>query len=114
MIAQDLSIVAPEVILAVWAMAALMWGAFSSGRDPSSLILWLSTGALVLVGLWVGFQPSGERLAFGDSFVSDGFSRFSKVMILFGAAATLAMSCCRSSNSRVQSCGVCLVLAAQR
>ena len=31
-------------------------------------------------------------MAFNGSFVSDGFGRFSKVVILFGAAATLAMS----------------------
>ncbi len=31
-------------------------------------------------------------MAFDGSFVSDGFARFSKVMILFGAAATLALS----------------------
>ena len=45
-----------------------------------------------LVGLWVGFQPEGTRSAFDGSFVSDGFARFAKVMILFGAAAALALS----------------------
>jgi len=91
MIAQDLSVVAPELALAVIAMAFLMWGAFSA-RDVSGTVLWASVGVLVLAGLWVGFAPEGARTAFDGSFVSDGFARFAKVMILFGAAATLALS----------------------
>jgi NADH-quinone oxidoreductase subunit N len=91
MLAQDLSIVAPELILAGLAMAGLMWGAFSR-RDVSGPILWAATLLLVVLGLWVAFQPEGARLAFGGSFVSDGFARFAKVLILFGAAATLALS----------------------
>lgn len=93
MLAQDLSVIAPELLLAVFAMIALMWGAFgSTRRDPSGAILWASVAMLVIAGLWVGFQPEGIRTAFGDSFVSDGFARFSKVLILFGSAATLALS----------------------
>ncbi len=91
MLMQDLSVIAPELALVIFALGALMWGAYAGARDPSGLILWVSTGLLVVVGLWIGFQPEGARLAFGGSFVSDGFARFSKVMILFGAAATLAL-----------------------
>ena len=92
MLAHNLSVVAPELVLAVFAMAALMWGAYSRRRDPSSTILWASVAILVLAGLFVGFQPEGARTAFDDSFISDGFARFAKVVILFGAAAALAMS----------------------
>jgi NADH-quinone oxidoreductase subunit N len=91
MFADNFSVVVPEVLLAVWAMAALMWGAYA-GREVGRPVLWASCVILVLVGLWVGFQPEGTRTAFDGSFVSDGFARFSKVMILFGAAAALAMS----------------------
>ncbi len=91
MLMNDLSVLAPELALAVFALGALMWGAFAGARDPSGMILWVSAALLVVVGLWVGFQPEGARLAFDGSFVSDGFARFSKVMILFGAAATLAL-----------------------
>ncbi len=55
-------------------------------------MLWISCALLVAVGLFVGFQPEGTRTAFEGSFVSDGFARFAKVLILFGAAATLALS----------------------
>ncbi|MFO1106812.1 MAG: NADH-quinone oxidoreductase subunit NuoN [Amaricoccus sp.] len=91
MLSQDLAVVAPEMVLALCAMGALMWGAYSR-HDVSRSVLWLSVAVLVVVGLWVGFQPEGTREAFGGSFVSDGFARFSKVMILFGGAAALAMS----------------------
>ncbi len=91
MLHQDLSVAAPEVVLALFAMAALMWGAYSR-RDVGSPVLWASTGLLVLLGFWVGFQPEGTNAAFGGTFVSDGFARFAKVMILFGAAAALALS----------------------
>ena len=91
MLAEYLNVVAPEVVLAVFAMAALMWGAYA-GREVGSSVLWASCVLLVLVGLWVGFQPEGARTAFDGSFVTDGFARFAKVLILFGAAAALAMS----------------------
>ncbi len=91
MLEGTLNVVAPEVVLALWSMIALMWGAYSS-REVGGPVLWVSCIMLTLVGLWVGFQPAGTRAAFDGWFVSDGFARFSKVMILFGAAATLALS----------------------
>ena len=91
MLGQDLSVIAPELVLALYAMGALMWGAYA-GRDASRMILWVSTGVLVAVGLWVGVHAGGTQTAFDGSFVSDGYARFAKVMVLFGAAATLALS----------------------
>ncbi len=91
MLAQDLSIIIPELVLAAAAMAFLIWGAFSRS-DASGPILWASVGVLVLLGFWIGFQPAETRVAFGGGFVSDGFARFSKVMIFFGSAATLALA----------------------
>jgi NADH-quinone oxidoreductase subunit N len=91
MLAENLNVVAPEVALAVFAMAMLMWGAYAR-REVGGAVLWVSCALLVAVGLFVGFQPEGTRTAFEGSFVSDGFARFSKVLILFGAAATLALS----------------------
>ena len=91
MLSENLSVVAPEIALALAAMAVLMWGAYSP-REVGGPALWLSAILLTLIGLWVGFQPEGQRLAFDGAFVSDGFARFSKVLILFTAAAGLALS----------------------
>jgi NADH-quinone oxidoreductase subunit N len=91
MVSENLAVVLPEVVLALFAMAALMWGAFAR-REVGGAVLWLSCAALALVGLWIGFEPEGTRTAFDGSFVDDGFARFAKVLILFSAAAALAVS----------------------
>ncbi len=91
MLADNMNVVLPEMILAVFAMAALMWGAYA-GREVGRLVLWASCVLLVALGLFIGFQPEGTETAFDGSFVNDGFARFVKVMVLFGAAATLALS----------------------
>lgn len=91
MLSQNLAVVAPEIALAVAAMAILMWGAYSP-REVGGSALWLTALLLAITGLWVGFQPEGTRLAFEGAFVSDGFARFAKVMILLTAAAGLALS----------------------
>jgi NADH-quinone oxidoreductase subunit N len=92
MISNDLSVVAPEIALAVYAMAALMWGVFARPGEADRTILYVTAGVLAVVGLWVAAGSAGTRFAFHGSFVDDGFARFAKVLILFGAAATLAMS----------------------
>ncbi len=91
MISQNLSVVLPEVSLAVYAMAALMVGVYAK-VDLSRLILWATVAALVLTGFWVGLMAPGEKTAFEGSFINDGFARFSKVMILWGAAAILTLA----------------------
>ena len=91
MLNQDLSVVAPELVLAVLSMAGLMWGAYARS-EVGRAVLWLSVAVLVALGLWIGFQPEGTATAFEGSFIDDGFARFSKVMILWGGAAALAMS----------------------
>ena len=91
MLSQNLAVVAPEIALAVAAMAILMWGAYSP-REVGGPALWLTAALLAICGLWVGFQPEGTRLAFEGAFVSDGFARFAKVLILLTAAAGLALS----------------------
>ncbi len=92
MISHDLSVVAPEVALAVYAMAALMWGVFTKPGEADRTIVYVTAGVLAVVGLWIAAGEAGTRFAFHGSFVDDGFSRFAKVLILFGAAATLAMA----------------------
>ncbi len=96
MLNEHLAVIAPELVLAVAAMASLMWGAFSrpgaDGRGPDATILWAAVVLMVAVGVWIGLSPGVTVYAFDASFVNDGFARFAKVLILFGAAATLALS----------------------
>ena len=93
MLADNLSVVLPEVVLAVFAMIALMFGVFSKSHDAASrMVHWATIAVLVCIGLWIGFQPAGAKTAFDGSFANDGFARFSKVMMLWGGAAMLALS----------------------
>ncbi|MEM9270279.1 MAG: hypothetical protein AAGA78_15250 [Pseudomonadota bacterium] len=62
MIWEDINVVLPEVILAVYAMAALMFGTYARNHDAASrTVLWASAAVLLLMGLWVGLSPEGAR-----------------------------------------------------
>jgi NADH-quinone oxidoreductase subunit N len=92
MISADFATVLPEVLLAVFAMLALM-GAVYTGKDKvAGQVLWLTVVALILAAAWVGLGGNGANTAFGGSFIDDAFSRFGKVTVLLSAAAVLAMS----------------------
>ena len=80
----------PEIILAVGAMALLMFGVFRKDDDAvpvaiGAIILFAITGAAVLMA------PSEAVTTFNASFIADPFSRFVKILILIGVAATLFM-----------------------
>jgi len=92
MISADINIVLPEIVLAVFAMAALMFGVYTSKDKVASLILWVTSAAFVAVAIWIAMSPAGVHTAFNGAFVDDSFARFSKVTILLSAAAVLVMS----------------------
>ncbi|MCZ8151452.1 MAG: NADH-quinone oxidoreductase subunit NuoN [Rhodobacteraceae bacterium] len=89
---QDFSTVLPEVVLAVYAMAALMFGVYTTKDKAAPLISWATAGLFLALALWIGLGGTGERTAFGGMFIDDPFARFAKVTILVSAAAVLIMS----------------------
>lgn len=89
---QDFSTVLPEVVLAVYAMAALMFGVYTTKDKAAPLISWATAGLFLALALWIGVGGTGERTAFGGMFIDDPFARFAKVTILVSAAAVLIMS----------------------
>ena len=92
MISSDISAVLPEVILAVFAMGALI-GAVYTGKDKLAVpLIWATAGVMIVLGAWIGFGMSGTQTAFGDMFINDGFARFAKTAILWSAAIVLVMS----------------------
>jgi len=92
MIQADVQIVLPEIILAVFAMIALI-GAVYTGKDRTApLVLWSTAILFVLLSAWIGFTGEGSNMAFGGAFIDDAFSRFAKVLILLSAAAILLLS----------------------
>lgn len=88
----DFQIVLPEVIIALCAMAALMFGVTTGKDKTASLLVWITSGLFVLMAVWIGAGGDGVRSAFGGMFIDDPFARFAKVTILLSAAAVLAMS----------------------
>jgi len=92
MIGSDVSTVMPEMILAIFSMAALMWGAYGGKDAQARTVLWGTIVVMVGLGLWIGYQPRGTTTAFGLSFINDGFARYAKVVILMGTAIMLMLS----------------------
>ena len=87
-----LYVVLPELILALGAIALLMIGVFTSNAEAAGrTVSWLAIGVLIAAGVAV-FYGSGTSTVFGGAFVSDGFTRFLKIVILVGAALTLLMT----------------------
>ncbi|WOC14918.1 NADH-quinone oxidoreductase subunit NuoN [Pseudochrobactrum sp. MP213Fo] len=85
-----LTLAAPEVLLAVGALALLMVGVFSGPR-ASTLVTGLSV-ALLLGALALLLVFPAEGTAFGTAFINDSFARFMKVLTLIGSVVTLIMS----------------------
>jgi NADH-quinone oxidoreductase subunit N len=90
--ATDLILALPEILLAVFAMAALMAGAFGGGDARARPILWATAAFMALLGLLVAINPPATGTAFGGAFTVDAFARFAKAGVLFGAAILLLMS----------------------
>jgi NADH-quinone oxidoreductase subunit N len=82
---------APELLLAIGAMALLMLGAFR-GERVANVADGIAIAILVAAALIVARLPDGKPAALGGSFVIDDFARFLKILAIVGAAATILMS----------------------
>ncbi|BBK37362.1 NADH-quinone oxidoreductase subunit N [Allostella sp. ATCC 35155] len=80
----------PEILLAVGAMALLMFGVFSGDRS-SRTVSWLSVLLLILAGIVVAAGGGAERVTFFGAFVSDAFSSFAKMLILLGSVVAVLL-----------------------
>ncbi|MEQ8544346.1 MAG: NADH-quinone oxidoreductase subunit NuoN [Roseitalea porphyridii] len=90
-LAQSLVIAAPELIIAVGAMALLMVGVFVHKDRANAIVTSLTVALLVAaLGWMVFFTPMGP--AFGGAYVHDAFSLFMKTLVLIGSAVALVMS----------------------
>jgi len=92
MIQSDLSVILPEIILALYAMAALLGAVYTSKDGMARLLTWVTGGVMVALAGWIASNGEGTNVAFNGMFVDDGFARFSKVAILLAAASVLVMS----------------------
>ncbi|AHD10183.1 NADH-quinone oxidoreductase subunit NuoN [Phaeobacter gallaeciensis] len=91
MIPADLTVILPEIVLALSAMAALLVGVYTGKDKLAPALIWLMAGLMSALAIWIGTGASGSREAFNGMFVDDGFARFAKVAILLSASAVLVM-----------------------
>jgi NADH-quinone oxidoreductase subunit N len=91
MIASDLNTALPEVILALYAMGALLFGAFGGKDRVADAILWATAAVMVLLAMLVGVGSPEAQTAFGGMYIADAFAQFAKMLILLSAAVVLVM-----------------------
>jgi NADH-quinone oxidoreductase subunit N len=91
MLSADIQVVLPEIVLAVYAMFALLGAVYTTKDGAASLLVWITSGLMLALAVWIG-ATNGTHVAFGGMFVDDGFARFAKVVILVSGAAILLMS----------------------
>ncbi|MFZ5708552.1 MAG: NADH-quinone oxidoreductase subunit NuoN [Pseudomonadota bacterium] len=88
----DYAAALPEIVLAIFAMAALLLGAFAGKDRLTPALTWATATVFIVLAVWIGYGGPGGDTAFQGGFVNDAFARFAKVTILLSAAAVLAMS----------------------
>ncbi|PKU25831.1 NADH-quinone oxidoreductase subunit NuoN [Telmatospirillum siberiense] len=81
----------PEIFIAFSAIALLLLGVFRK-EDATQGITVLAIVAMLFAGLLVPAAAGGRVVTFGGMFVVDGFSAFTKVLVLLASAFTMAMS----------------------
>jgi NADH-quinone oxidoreductase subunit N len=89
MIGADLSVLLPEIILAVYAMGALVFAVYTSKDALAPVLTWATAILFVLIAAYLIVTGGGETQAFHGAFVDDPFARFCKVAILLSAAAVM-------------------------
>jgi NADH-quinone oxidoreductase subunit N len=86
----DLALILPELILAIGAMALLMFGVYSGERSAPTV----SAAAIVLIIVAIfAVALGGENgTTMGGAFVVDSFARFMKIAALIGSAVAIVIA----------------------
>ena len=92
MIKLDIAIILPELLIAVYAMGALITAVYTKKDSLARPIIWLTMGIFIVLAVLISISAPVKELAFNNMFVNDGFTCFVKVVILAAAAAILAKS----------------------
>src|SRR5262249_46175509 len=87
----DLLVLAPELILALGAMALLLLGA-KCGERSAQLVSRCSIAVLLAAGAALVWSVPEHTAAFGGVFVADDFARFAKLLILAGSALSILLA----------------------
>ena len=87
----DLLVLLPELILALGAMVLLLAGAIG-GEKTAPAISWGAIALFIAAGAVAIWVVPGQASAFHGAFVADGFARFTKILILVGAAFSILLA----------------------
>jgi NADH-quinone oxidoreductase subunit N len=88
----DLDAIVPEIVLALWAMGALLVAVYTGKDRLAAPITWGTAAVMVALAFWIALaQPSEVVLGLGGMIVNDAFSKFAEVAILLSAAVVLVM-----------------------
>jgi NADH-quinone oxidoreductase subunit N len=87
---ESIGIAAPELVLAVGAMALLMIGTFRGDRSLP-LLTWLSVALYAVAGVLVLDDP-WRATAFDGLYVADNFSAFLKIVMFAGSSAAALLA----------------------
>ncbi len=88
----DLPILLPEIVLALYAMAALLFAVYTGKDALTSALTWATVVVFIVMAAFVGLRNGEGAIAFGGLFIDDAFARFAKVTVLLAAAGVLAVS----------------------
>jgi len=91
MLSNDINVILPELVIAGFAMAILMWGVYSK-REVGAQALWLVSLLFIGVGAWIALAGFGSHEAFNGMFINDAFARFAKITMLWSGAAVMLLS----------------------
>jgi len=92
MIGPDLAILIPEIVLALFAMGALLFAVYTSKDAMAPALTWGTATLFLVMAFYIAVTGEGSNAAFGGMFIDDAFARFAKVTILLSAAAVLVIS----------------------
>jgi NADH-quinone oxidoreductase subunit N len=82
----------PEIVLALGAMALLMFGVFSRHPRMITITNGFAVALLIVAAVLVHWLPPDTATTFSGSFVVDGFGRVMKILSLLGSAVAILMS----------------------
>jgi NADH-quinone oxidoreductase subunit N len=80
----------PEIVLALGAIAMVLYGAIQGERATRALEI--AAMALLALAVVLVLRGEGKVVTFNGAFTADAFARFMKVLTLIGAAAAIVLS----------------------
>jgi NADH-quinone oxidoreductase subunit N len=92
----------PEIVLALGAMALLMYGVFASDDEATGeRAAWGAIFVLLAAAVLLAQAPAGTRKLFDGAFINDAFARFMKLIVLGASAVSILLSIDHLKDHRI-------------